>query len=145
MISYGASQNTNALFWWLFFWQWTIWLAYHQQHYKMPPFPSRNHIFYNVLYKRVKPYYVFALHLHKCRWILDTYSYMAYNSYTIYMHNIGVNYVTYIYSIVTTFNPKVANWLPKFMVVCTVQWFTFGVTMVISTWCIMFKCLWWLT
>jgi hypothetical protein len=46
------------------------------------------------------------------------------------MHNIGVNSIEYIYLIATTFSPKVANWLPKLML----EWFTFGVTMVISTW-----------
>jgi hypothetical protein len=28
---------------------------------------------------------------------------------------------------------------------CKLKWFIFCITMVISTWCIVFRCLWWIT
>ncbi len=43
LISCGASQSTNVLIlWFFFFWQWAIWLAHHQKHHEIPSFPSKN-------------------------------------------------------------------------------------------------------
>jgi hypothetical protein len=65
-------------FWWLLFFQWVIWLAYHQKYYEIPS-PSKKHIFLHICVKTYKcilfytyTSHVLHLHLHKRGQILNT-------------------------------------------------------------------------
>jgi hypothetical protein len=47
--------NCECMFWWFFFLQWAIWLAYHQKHYEIPPYPPKK-IYIVVLHNQIKSY-----------------------------------------------------------------------------------------
>ncbi len=64
--SYKSILISYACMFWWFFLQWTIWLAYHQKHYKIPPPQIKFTFFYTyiVLHYHIKIIWVYLFYIY---------------------------------------------------------------------------------